>query len=114
MQAALKQNATHTGIHRFGMQIGTLPGSRWMVAKGVRIVKSVAVKGVANHRPRQFRDAQLALASVNCPGRRHRLGSTGLRFLPDTKGPTLARSLIPNGYCDNSFRIALIGLFNAD
>ena len=44
MQAALKQIATHKGIHRFGMQIGTLPGSRWMFAKGVCNVKSVQVK----------------------------------------------------------------------
>ena len=99
MQAALKQSATHKGIHRFGMQLGTLPGSRWMFAKGGMIVKSVEVK---------------PLRRLTAQNRRHRLGGRGLRFLPDTEGLTLARRLILDRYCNDSFRVALIAFFNVN
>lgn len=54
------------------------------------------------------------LHRLTAENRRRRLGRRGLRFLPDPKGPALTRRLIPDSYCNDSFRVALIGLLNAN
>ena len=41
--------------------------------------------------------------------RRRRLARRGLGFLPDTEGPALNRRLIPDSYCNDSFRVARFG-----
>jgi hypothetical protein len=66
VQAALRQSATHKGIHRFSMQIGTLPGSRWMFAKGMKGCQIGGSQACGRSPATQFRNELLAPASIGC------------------------------------------------
>ena len=77
VQAALKESAAHKGIHRSSMQIGTLPRSRRMFAKGGRIVKSLEVKRLVDRRLPQFCEVLLRLHQLTAGVAIINLGAVG-------------------------------------